>query len=221
MFEIDNNNIRITRGDYALVTIDPLTVLNSHEVFTYFIGEYDYFVLTVSKSIHTKEPLIKLILDQGCSTFELLPSHTENLEFGNYRYDLKLYLGTGEQYTVIPDSLFKVTPVIGLHSDNITSNPKDSAIYSSGSPYKPYALKGTLHGGIKILTPYETAIKNGFIGTHEEWIREKSHIWGDYMNFYVNDNGHLVGQWDLDRYNFEVDEFGHLQIKLKGGLVDE
>jgi len=86
--------------------------------------------------------------------------------------------------------------------------------YSSPNPLE---VSADLNIGIKVLTPYETAVKHGYTGSFEQWIHDTAPYFCDIADFYVDDNGHLHGIYDIDKYNFSIDEQGHLIVTEKVG----
>lgn len=78
---------------------------------------------------------------------------------------------------------------------------------------KNNVIKGELNVGLHIQSAYEIAVSNGYIGTFQEWIVESlSPIIAD---FYLNDNGELNVVYNLDKYNFSIDDYGNLIITIK------
>ena len=78
---------------------------------------------------------------------------------------------------------------------------------------KNNVIKGELNVGLHIKSAYEIAVSNGYIGTFDEWVAESlSPIIAD---FYLNDNGELNVVYNLDKYNFSIDDYGNLIITIK------
>ncbi len=86
MFTIENDDIRISKGDSSGKFAASLTTA---EGTPYELQESDTLVLRVKKRTTDEEPLIEIESDANMQ-FELLPEHTANLGCGAYKYDLHL-----------------------------------------------------------------------------------------------------------------------------------
>ena len=118
MFKIDGKqNVYITRGDSAICEVgitDPNFPYEEYE-----LQDGDYLVFTVRaqpKQIdETNEPLIQKTL--AGNQINIAPEDTENLEYGQYYYDVKLFFANGEVNTIIPSTTGKYfNPVADLPS---------------------------------------------------------------------------------------------------------
>lgn len=85
MFVIDDdNNITITRGDTAIITVD----ITDDEGNPYVLSGTEYLLFTVKK-LYTQTPaLIKKISTDG--NIQLDSSDTDTLSFGTYKFDVVL-----------------------------------------------------------------------------------------------------------------------------------
>lgn len=96
--------IRLTRGDTARLTVSVVNDINGQP---YEIASTDILYLTVRKKV--KDPNYcfqkKLI---GSNLFHIEPEDTEELDFGNYVYDVQLTRENGDIYTVIEPTRFEV-----------------------------------------------------------------------------------------------------------------
>lgn len=102
MFHVSSTNVSITRGDNATLCVS-LSKLDA----PYVLQDGDMLVLTVKDNPNDEEGLIQLVADdEGVFTF--LPSSTNDIPFGNYKYDIQLTTSEGEVYTVIPVSTFTI-----------------------------------------------------------------------------------------------------------------
>lgn len=101
MFYIEGNNINITRGDTAVLTV-PLEASGQ----PYDMQSGDILYLTVKKSVNDTNYLFQLTSTDGL--FNFLPETTKSLNFGVYKYDIQLTTANEDVYTVIPVSSFKV-----------------------------------------------------------------------------------------------------------------
>lgn len=78
--------------------------------------------------------------------------------------------------------------------------------------------EGTIHSGFEILNMYEVAVHNGYEGTFNEWCHDMSLAWVDVFDFYIDhDTGYLMGSFDIDKYDFSINENGNMVITKKGG----
>lgn len=102
MLEILGNEIRLTRGDTAYLSV-PITNDVGEE---YVMGAGDTLYLTVKKSVHDDAVAFQKIAVGG-NQFRIEPTDTEALEFGTYKYDVQLNTGD-DVFTIIPASVFKI-----------------------------------------------------------------------------------------------------------------
>lgn len=78
--------------------------------------------------------------------------------------------------------------------------------------------EGTIHSGFEMLNMYEIAVNNGYEGTFNEWCHDMSLAWVDVFDFYIDpDTGYLMGSFDIDKYDFSINEDGNMEITEKGG----
>lgn len=100
MFKVDDNNIRIIRGDSGVFNIS-ITDTNGSPV---YLTEGDVLTFTLRRA--ARNPAIvmqKVIAD---SQLEIKPEDTEGLTFGTYVYDIELRRADGYVDTVIPPHEF-------------------------------------------------------------------------------------------------------------------
>ena len=98
MFFLNGTNIKLTRGDSATLAVS---------LQGYDMQEGDTLTLSCKVDPSKTAYLFQLQADAD-NTFTFLPSTTEELDFGAYRYDIQLTTANDEVYTVIPVSSFTV-----------------------------------------------------------------------------------------------------------------
>ena len=101
----DDNTIRITRGDNLTVDV----TLTDNDGYPYEPVEGDEVWFTVKKSAVAEDVLIRKQIDTQTLQLELVEGDTENLAFGNYKYEVECILVSGEHYTVIKNAPFIIT----------------------------------------------------------------------------------------------------------------
>lgn len=101
----DDNTIRITRGDSLTVNIS----LTDDDGFPYVPVEGDVVNFTVKKSAKATETLIEKQIDINTLELDLVEADTENLAFGEYRYEIEVVVVGGDHYTVIKNAPFIIT----------------------------------------------------------------------------------------------------------------
>lgn len=106
MLEIKSNNeIQLTRGDTARITVDIINKAEDGK--KYEMQEDDILRFTVKKDYRKPDAAIRKEC-QGSSVIHIKPEDTEGLEFGNYAYDVELKTGGGDVYTIIEPSRFEI-----------------------------------------------------------------------------------------------------------------
>lgn len=103
MFYIEGTDIFLTRGDTAYLHVE----IKDEKGSTYSLKDTDILTLTVRKQPNETKVYLKSVGDRN-GNFILLPKDTENMYFGEYKYDIQLFINEEEIYTIIPVSSFNV-----------------------------------------------------------------------------------------------------------------
>lgn len=103
MLYIDGNNIRLTRGDTAYLTI-PITTELGEE---YVMQSGDTLTFSVKKNETMSEYLFQKKVT-GSNEIHIEPNDTKSLPFGKYKYDVQIDLTSGDVFTVIEPSIFEL-----------------------------------------------------------------------------------------------------------------
>lgn len=99
----DNNNITLTRGDSASISV----ALKNPDGTDYTLQSGDELLFTVKYNCITED----IIIQKDISTdaiINLIPSDTKDLLYGEYFYDVQLTRANGDVNTVIPPRDFIV-----------------------------------------------------------------------------------------------------------------
>ena len=104
MLEVNGNDIKLTRGDTAYLTIPITDTISGND---YEMGEDDVLYFSVKKNINSQEYLFQKEIAGG-NTFKILPEDTKRLRFGIYIYDVQLNASNGDIFTIIEPSNFEV-----------------------------------------------------------------------------------------------------------------
>lgn len=100
MFKVDNNNIRMIRGDSGVFTI-IITDTNGIPV---ELTDSDVLTFTLRRTARDPTIVLQKIITSGELNIE--PVDTEGLTFGAYIYDIELKRADGYVDTVIPPHKF-------------------------------------------------------------------------------------------------------------------
>lgn len=100
MFKVDDNNIRMIRGDSGVFTI-TITDTNGSPV---ELAEGDVLTFTLRRATRNPAIILQKIIVGG--ELNIKPSDTEGLAFGAYVYDIELRRADGYVDTVIPPHEF-------------------------------------------------------------------------------------------------------------------
>ena len=100
----DDNTIELTRGDTAYISV-PITEESTGDAYT--MTSSDTLRFTIKKKETDEEPVVQKTA-VGANNFHILPSDTAGLAFGKYIYDVELETASGDVYTVIVPTEFKL-----------------------------------------------------------------------------------------------------------------
>lgn len=109
MLQITGNEIRLTRGDSAEITVE----LRDSNGVEYELTADDKMTLSVKKYIHSTDYVLQKV-SKGTNVIKILPEDTKTCDFGKYFYDVQLDTADGEVYTIIPPSVFVIDKEITI-----------------------------------------------------------------------------------------------------------
>ena len=101
MLTISNQNIFLTRGDTAKISLN-ITSAGSAA----YDSTKDRVVLTVKKSTTDKAKVLQKTAVNGVITVS--PADTKNLDYGDYVYDVQLTTVAGDVCTIITPHRFRI-----------------------------------------------------------------------------------------------------------------
>lgn len=96
-----SNDINITRGDSEGI----LVKFNNYE-----LQEDDVIEMTVRKNVHSMKVLHKIAdhMEDGTALITIQPEDTEDLDFGEYVYDIQMTFSNGSVKTLVKPAKFFV-----------------------------------------------------------------------------------------------------------------
>jgi hypothetical protein len=98
LFDVTNNIITLTRGDYAELDV----FLYNQDKTPHILIEGETLTLSVKRKITDITPIFQKVLKQGDElVFVFLPEDTKNLDFGAYKYDVEFNTADGKPDTII------------------------------------------------------------------------------------------------------------------------
>lgn len=108
MLKITNNNITLTRGDTAVLT---LTVTDSAgDTYDY---SNDLTQLTVKRNTVTEDIVLQKTFNGTSITIN--PEDTKDLHYQDMKYDVQLITSSGAVYTVIPPHDFIISDEVNFN----------------------------------------------------------------------------------------------------------
>ena len=108
MLQIDGNNISLTRGDSAHLTVSIINGATGEE---YEMQPNDTLLLTIRESaVALGQALVQKVLT-GSKDFYFTPDDTKELRIRTYKYDVELRTGS-DIYTIIQCSDFELLPEV-------------------------------------------------------------------------------------------------------------
>lgn len=102
MFKIDGNNLYLTRGDTAYLSV---SITGSDRVIKNMI-------LSVKKNIADAEYAFQLTATDNKFIFE--PEDTKDLDYGKYVYDIQITTEYNEIFTIVEKSNFYITDEVTI-----------------------------------------------------------------------------------------------------------
>ena len=98
MFDVTNNIITLTRGDYAELDIS----VSNRDGTPHILTEGETLTLSVKRKTADLTPIFQKVLKQGDElVFVFLPKDTKDLSFGTYKYDVEFNTADGKPDTII------------------------------------------------------------------------------------------------------------------------
>lgn len=103
MLEVMNNSVTLVRGDSGTLKADIVYSDGKQ----YVLQDGDVLKFTMRKKVESEEIVLQKTLEDGI--LHIVSNDTVNLEFGVYVYDIVLLMYTGDVFTIIPTSNFKIS----------------------------------------------------------------------------------------------------------------
>ena len=103
MLEVMNNSITLVRGDSGTLKVN-IAYADGKQ---YELQDGDILKFTLRKKVGSEVIVLQKNLEEDILNF--VPDDTIDLEFGIFVYDIVLYKSTGEVFTIIPASNFKIS----------------------------------------------------------------------------------------------------------------
>lgn len=103
MVDVKNNDIRMTRGDTAVLDLS----ISNDDGSTYQITSDDTILFTMKKITADKTVVIQKAVSNGKITIN--PKETASLDYGNYVYDVELRRTDGFVATIITPHVLTLT----------------------------------------------------------------------------------------------------------------
>lgn len=111
MLNVLGKKIHLTRGDTGYIEVS----LKDNFGNDYVPSEGDKLYFRLKKNIYQSSLIVEKEISAESLMLELLPSDTEQLEFGTYCYEIELVTAGGEHFTVIENASFTVGPELEEH----------------------------------------------------------------------------------------------------------
>lgn len=103
--KISNNVISITRGD----TLRTKVTIKKEDGSIYTPVDGDVVTFGLKKTINDENCIVEKIIPNNTMELHLAPEDTKSLEYGEYVYDVQLKFASGDIYTFITYTKFKIT----------------------------------------------------------------------------------------------------------------
>lgn len=106
---VSGRRVIMTRGDTTRLKV---VVEYGADGVEYDFLEGDTLRFTLKKYLYDREPLLVKDIPVSTQILELSSEDTKDLVFGEYHYNIELITAEGDIHTVIPDSIFVLTPEV-------------------------------------------------------------------------------------------------------------
>ena len=121
MLRVIGKDIYLTRGDTASLNV-KISQYGCNK--PYVIMDGDKVFMTVKNSFNVKDFVFQKVVSyedliDGNIIFKIIPSDTNELEFGDYVYDVEIKTSEGDVFTIIPPSAFKLEPEVTYYSNEV------------------------------------------------------------------------------------------------------
>lgn len=100
----EDNSIQLTRGDTAYLQVPIYDDVTGEE---YKMAEGDILTFSVKRNINDTVYCFQKV-SVGNNTFKIEPEDTKEHDFALYKYDVQLATASGDIYTVIAPTVFKI-----------------------------------------------------------------------------------------------------------------
>lgn len=107
MFEINGKNIRLTRGDTAVIHVDIVRKLSDGTFEEYSVKDGDVLVLSARRAC-APHPCLQIVA-KGSAELMFKPAATAELAADEYIYDIQLTTSDKDVYTVVDDGRLTLT----------------------------------------------------------------------------------------------------------------
>lgn len=104
MLKITANEIYLTRGDSA----DIVVTIYDMNGDVYSLQPDDVLLFTIKRNCITDDIIIQKDITSD-STIHIIPTDTNNLDYGVFKFDVQLTMASGDIYTVIDPHDFNLT----------------------------------------------------------------------------------------------------------------
>lgn len=104
-YSTSQNNISLTRGDTAKITI----TIETNDGSIYEPAEGDQVIFTVKRHPTDKQPILVKQIPTDTLLLVLTPEDTKDLDFGSYRFDVQLLFANGDVDTFIENKTLEIT----------------------------------------------------------------------------------------------------------------
>ena len=104
MFKIEDKHITLTRGDSFVCKVN----IYDSEGAVYTPANNDVIRFAMKQTIQSRKPVINKVIPNDTLLLTLNPEDTNNLDFGDYIYDIQITLANGTVDTFIPVNTFTI-----------------------------------------------------------------------------------------------------------------
>lgn len=113
-----DDNMWLTRGDNLDLDVKNLKYRDDTgtlQNYTFVAGDKVYFRLKINNTVRVKEFIVDL--ENNKAHLSIIPTDTEDLDFGIYKYEIEVVTADDQHYTIKANKNFTIETELEVHNN--------------------------------------------------------------------------------------------------------